>query len=189
MGFIDMRNSLDSFTMSIVKALVVISAVIWFSGCASKKAYTGHSATDLSSVEKGALRITVESVLGTAEKVEDRDGNLIAWYIYDRGFIGNLEQTSVGEKLAWAPVMAWGEIVSLGLAGWMTACQGPCQKGWLIVEYDQRSEVVNAVETFLPDSHPLVVKCATSAVRGEVAVCEDVRQRIRPSSLPVSSSK
>ena len=180
---------LDSFSRPFVMALLGICALACLSACASKSAYTGHRATDLSSVEKGTLRTAVETVLGTPERVEDRDGNLIAWYVYDRGFIGNLEKTSVGEKLAWAPVMAWGEFVSLGLAGWMAACQAPCQKGWLIVEYDQRSEVVSAVETFLPDSHPLVVNCATSAVRGDVAVCRDVKERIRPSSLPMSSTR
>ena len=76
------------------------------------------------------------------------------------------------------------QFVTLGLAGWITACQGPCQKGWLIVRYDGQGRVVDAQESYLPDDHPLVADCAGSAVRGEVAVCQGVRDKVRPSSLP-----
>jgi hypothetical protein len=104
--------------------------------------------------------------------------------VYDRGFVGNLEEISAVEKMAWAPVMAWGELVSLGVAGWLTACQTPCQKGFLTVRYDEYSRVFDATESFLPDDHHLVSKCAQSAVRGEVGVCAAVREKVRPSSLP-----
>ncbi len=152
--------------------------------CATKAAYTGHAATDLAIVQPLAARESVEAAIGLPERTEQRSDLLVAWYVYDRGFIGNLEETSAGEKLLWAPVMAWGEFVTLGLAGWITACQGPCQKGWLIVHYDEQGRVVDAQESFLPDDHPLVADCAQSAVRGEVAVCQGVRDKMRPSSLP-----
>jgi hypothetical protein len=159
-------------------------SVALVSGCATKSAYMGHPATDLTIVQEHATRDSIEATLGKPERTARQDAVLIAWYVYDRGFAGNLETTSTGEKILWAPVMAWGEMVSLGLAGWMTACQTPCQKGLLTVRYDENSRVIDAMESFLPDDHPAVIKCAQSAVRGDVAVCEGVREKVRPSSLP-----
>jgi hypothetical protein len=143
----------------------------------------GHPATDLSVVSAGATRAAVDAALGEPEKTESRGDALTAWYVYDRGYVGNLEKTSAVEKLAWAPVMAWGELVSLGLAGWMTACATPCQKGLLTVRYDSEARVVGADESFLPDDHPVVADCARSPVRGEVGVCLGVRQQVRDSSV------
>jgi len=165
-------------------AIAVALCAVLATGCASKRAYMGHPATDLSVVSAGATRAVVDAALGEPERTESRGDALTAWYVYDRGYVGNLEKTSAVEKLAWAPVMAFGEMVSLGLVGWMTACSTPCQKGLLQVEYDSEVRVVGADESFLPDDHPVVVDCARSAVRGEYAVCQGVREQIRPSSLP-----
>lgn len=168
--------------------LIYVILVFWSAGlvcgCATKSAYMGHAATDLSIIQEHGTRGSIETALGTPERTAQQDAFLVAWYVYDRGFVGNLEEISAGEKMAWAPVMAWGELVSLGLAGWLTACQTPCQKGLLAVRYDERDRVIDAIESFLPDDHPLVSKCAQSAVRGEVAVCAGVREKVRPSSLP-----
>jgi hypothetical protein len=161
----------------------------WFlaaaSGCATKGAYTGHHATDLSFVKPGLSRTTIESAIGKPEKAERLGKAVEVRYLIDRGFVGTLEENSVGGKILWAPVMAWGEFVSLGLAGWMVACATPCQKGWLVVVYDEYDRVDSASESFLPDEHPIVADCARSAVRADVAVCQGVRERVRPSSLPV----
>ena len=146
----------------------------------------GHAATDLSIVQEHVTRDSIEAALGEPERTAHQDTFLVAWYVYDRGFVGNLEKISAGEKMAWAPVMAWGELASLGVAGWLTACQTPCQKGLLTVRYDENSRVFDAMESFLPDDHPLVSKCAQSAVRGEVAICAGVREKVRPSSLPAN---
>lgn len=154
-------------------------------GCASKRAYMGHPATDLSFVGVGTTRADVDAALGEPERTESRGDALTAWYIYDRGYVGNLEETSAMTKLAYAPVMAFGELVSLGLGGWITACAAPCQKGLLAVRYDSEARVVGAEESFLPDNHPVVADCARSPVRGELAVCQGVRQKVRASSLEV----
>ena len=168
---------------SLASSVAVVLVAVFVTGCATKRAYTGHPASDLSVVKVGATRADVETALGQPEKVENREGALTAWYIYDRGYTGNLETISAGEKLAWAPVMAFGELVSLGLAGWMTACAAPCQKGSLMVRYDGDGRVVGAVESFLPDDHPWVTDCALSPVRGNIALCQGVREQVRPSSL------
>lgn len=144
----------------------------------------GHPASNLSVVKVGATRADVETALGQPEKAENREGALTAWYIYDRGYTGGLETLSAGEKLVQAPIMAWGELVSLGLLGLMTACAAPCQKGSLMVRYAGDGRVVGAVESFLPDDHPLVADCARSSVRFNIAVCEGARKQVRPSSLP-----
>ena len=89
-----------------------------------------------------------------------------------------------GEKILWAPVMAWGEFISLGLASWMVACATPCQKGWLVIVYDKSDRVIDVSEDFLPDEHQLVADCAKSAVRADIGVCQSVRERVRPSLLP-----
>ena len=169
---------------SLASSVAVVLVVVFATGCATKRAYTGHPASDLSVVTVGTTRADVETALGQPEKTESREGALTAWYIYDRGYTGNLETISTGEKLAFAPIMAFGELVSLGLGGWMTACAAPCQKGSLMVQYDSDGRVVSAVESFLPDDHPLVAGCARSAVRGNVGVCQGVREQVRPSSLP-----
>jgi hypothetical protein len=165
-------------------SIAIIMVAVLATGCATKRAYTGHPASDLSVVTVGTTRADVETALGQSEKTESREGALTAWYIYDRGYTGNLETISTGEKLAFAPIMAFGELVSLGLGGWMTACAAPCQKGSLLVQYDSDGRVVSAVESFLPDDHPLVAGCARSAVRGNIGVCQGVRAQVRPSSLP-----
>jgi len=170
----------------LIHVIFVFCSVALVSGCATKSAYMGHPATDLTIVQKHATRESVEAAIGTPERTAQQDAVLVAWYAYDRGFVGNLEMTSTGEKMLWAPVMAWGEMVSLGLAGLMTACQAPCQKGLLTVRYDENGRVIDAMESFLPDDHPLVIECAQSAVRGDVAVCGGVREKVRPSSLPTN---
>jgi hypothetical protein len=171
------------------RALTALILMSWFvaaaSGCATKGAYAGHYATDLSFVKPGLSRTTIESAIGTPDKAERHGKAVEVRYLIDRGFVGTLEENSVGEKILWAPVMAWGEFVSLGLAGWMVACATPCQKGWLVVVYDEYDRVDSASESFLPDEHPIVADCARSAVRADLAVCRGVRERVRPSSLPV----
>lgn len=165
-------------------ASVLMLLLVSVTACATKSAYTGHQATDLSPVRPGEIRTTIESTIGEPEKVETQDTAVIAWYVIDRGYVGTLEENSVGEKILWAPMMAWGEFVSLGLVGWMISCATPCQKGWLIVVYDKDGRVSSASEDFLPDEHPLVAGCASSAVRGDISVCRSVRERVRPSSFP-----
>ncbi len=173
-----------SFAQVPASCVAVVLFAVVVTGCATRRAYTGHPASDLSVVTAGAIRADVESALGPPEKVEIREGALTAWYIYDRGYIGTLETLNAAAKVAWAPFMAFGEFGSLGLAGWMTACAAPCQKGLLMVRYDGGGRVIGAVESFPPDDHPLVADCALSTVRGNIAVCQRVREQRRPSSLP-----
>ena len=166
------------------QATALLLLLFFVTACATKSAYTGHHATDLSSVKPGEIRAMIESTIGEPEKIEEQESAVAAWYVIDRGYVGTLEKKSVGEKLLWAPVMAWGEFVSLGLAGWMISCATPCQKGWLIVVYDKDGRVSSASEEFLPDEHPLVTECARSSVRANIGVCQGVREYVRPSSLP-----
>ena len=171
------------------RASSITLAVLFFllsalTACATKSAYTGHRATDLSAVKPGVPRTTIESTIGQPEKVKEQDTSLVARYVIDRGYFGTLETNSLGEKRGWAPMMAWGELLSFGLAGWMVACATPCQKGWLVIVYDNEGRVREVSEDFLPDGHPLVEECAKSAVRADIGVCQYVRESVRPSSLP-----
>lgn len=161
---------------------IALLLAVNLSACATRSAYQGHRATDLSGVNHGELRARIEATLGQPEKVEVQETTSTAWYVIDRGFVGTLESASPLEKLLWAPVMAWGEFVSLGLAGLMVACAVPCQKGWLVVVYDGDGRVTDVGESFLPDEHPLVAPCAGSAVRADVGICQGVRERVRPTS-------
>jgi len=155
-------------------------------GCAAKRSYWGHPATDLSSLSAGTPRSRVDALLGPPDKQDDSNGAGQAWYLYDRGFVGTLEYTSAGEKILWAPIMAWGELVSLGLVELMILCQAPCQKGLLEVDYDQEDRLLQATEQVPPHTHPAVKGCMTRAVRNDLAVCQGVRERRRPSTLPES---
>lgn len=55
-----------------------------------------------------------------------------------------------------------------------------------MIVYDEDQRVIRTSERFLPDEHPTVADCARSAVRADVAMRQGVRERVRPSSLPVS---
>lgn len=175
-----LRVSSSSFPVFAITLCALLAT-----GCASKRAYMGHPATDLSVVGLGATRADVDAALGEPERTESRGDALTAWYIYDRGYVGNLEETSAMTKLAYAPVMAFGEFALLGMGGWLTTCAAPCQKGLLTVQYNGEVRVVGAEESFLPDDHPVVADCARSPVRGKMAVCRGVRQKVRASSLEV----
>lgn len=153
-------------------------------GCAVKSAYNGHEATDLSGLHQGLTPTDVASVVGPPENTEQTPQGSKTWHVYDRGFTGSLEEKGFVEKVVWAPIMAWGELVSLGLVEWMISCQTPCQKGLLEIEYDALGRVSNIREDFLPDNHPELKNCTTTAVRGDVAVCQGVREKVRPSSVP-----
>jgi hypothetical protein len=157
-------------------------------GCAAKRNYWGHPATDLSSLSAGTPRSRIDDLLGAPERQHESSGIKLAWYLYDRGFVGTLEDTSAGEKILWAPIMAWGELVSLGLVELMIHCQAPCQKGLLEVRYDQQDHLLQATEQIPPDEHPAVKGCMTTAVRNDFAVCQGVRERRRPSTLPESGN-
>ena len=152
-------------------------------GCAAKRNYWGHPATDLSSLSAGTPRSRVDTLLGPPDRQDESNGIKQAWYLYDRGFVGTLEDTSAGAKILWAPIMAWGELVSLGLVELMILCQAPCQQGLLEVRYDQEDRLLQATEHIPPNTHPAVKGCMTRPVRNDLAVCQGVRERRRPSTL------
>ena len=104
---------------------VLLPLVMILPGCAAKRTYWGHPATDLSPLSAGTPRSRVDALLGPPEKQDELGGIKQVWYLYDRGFVGTLEETSAGEKIFWAPVMAWGELASLGLVELMIHCQAP----------------------------------------------------------------
>lgn len=169
-------------------AFALLPLALMLPGCAAKSNYWGHPATDLSSLSAGTLRSHVDALLGPPDRQEEANGIRQAWYLYDRGFVGTLEDTSAAEKILWVPIMAWGELVSLGLVEVMILCQAPCQKGLLEVEYDQEGRLLRATELIPPDEHPAVKECMTRPVRNDLAVCQGVRERRRPSTLPESGS-
>ncbi|MGB5495156.1 MAG: hypothetical protein WBM97_11840 [Sedimenticolaceae bacterium] len=166
----------------------LLPLVLMLPGCAAKSMYWGHPATDLSSLSAGTPRSRVDALLGLPDKQDESNGIRHAWHLYDRGFVGTLEGTSAGEKILWAPIMAWGELVSLGLVELMILCQTPCQKGLLEVKYDQEGHLLQATEHIPPDAHPAVKECMTRPVRNDLAVCQGVRERRRPSTLPESGN-
>ena len=165
---------------------VLLPLALMLPGCAAKRNYWGHPATDLSSLSAGTSRSRVDTLLGPPDKQDESNGIRQAWYLYDRGFVGTLEDTSAGEKILWAPIMAWGELVSLGLVELMILCQAPCQKGLLEVRYDQEDRLLQSTEHIPPDTHAAVKGCMTRPVRNDLAVCQGVRERRRPSTLPKS---
>ena len=164
----------------------LLPLVLMLPGCAAKRNYWGHPATDLSPLRAGMPRSRVDALLGSPDKQDESNGIRQAWYLYDRGFVGTLEETSAGEKIIWVPIMAWGELVSLGLVELMILCQAPCQKGLLEVRYDHKDRLLQATEQIPPDAHPAVKECMTRPVRNDLAVCQGVRERRRPSTLPES---
>lgn len=170
--------------MLFLRRPLMMAVSVCLAGCASKGAYVGHSATDLSGIKPGLPRTDVERILGPSARTEVGIPGLRAWYVYDRGYVGTLEEKSALEKVGWAPILAWGEMVSLGVAGLMTVCATPCQKGFLTVTYGPDNGVVSASEQYLPDDHPEVSACRSSGVRADHGVCAAVRERVRPTSLP-----
>ena len=163
---------------------LLLTMALTLTGCAAKSAYTGHVATDLSGLNSGISRSEVEKLIGQPEREVQKDGVTHVWYVFDRGFVGTLEKTSAGEKILWAPIMAWGEMVSLGIVELMILCQTPCQKGLLEVRYGADDRLLTATEHTPPDSHPIVKGCATTAIRADLAVCKAVREQARASTLP-----
>lgn len=153
--------------------------------CTTKSACTGHHAPNLSNVNPGQLRATIGLTTGEPELVAQLDSAVVAGYVIDRGFVGTLEKNSIGEKILWAPVMARGDPASPGLAGWLVACATPSQNCWLVVRYDEDNRPSSSTsEVFPPDEHPPVAECASSAVRADIGVCQNVQERVSPSSLP-----
>lgn len=168
---------------SLALQLCISTLVALQPACAVKKVYWGHAATDLSGLHPGVMQAEVDRLIGQPERVERVNSMTHAWYVYDRGFVGSLETRSVGEKVFWAPLMIWGEVVSVGMVELMGHCQIPCQKGLLEVRFDSGGGLLIARELVLPDSHPHLKGCATTAVRGDAAICQGVRELARPSSL------
>jgi hypothetical protein len=143
----------------LVASILLLSAVL-FQGCATQHAYFGHDETDLSILQTGVSRAAIEKVTGPPERIEQDEEFYIAWYVYDVGYKGRLEKENAFNKITMAPVMAYGELLTLGLWGAMLEhCQEVCQKGQLEVRYDATDTMLSVRESILPESHVLLDGC------------------------------
>jgi hypothetical protein len=93
------------------------TALLITQGCATQHANFGHGSTDLSGLRAGVSRADVEKVTGAPEGLDAGDGAYVAYYVYDRGYVGTLEGQGTASKIVMVPVLAWGELLTLGLLG------------------------------------------------------------------------
>lgn len=170
----------DPLIMKSLNGLVVsilLLGVVLVQGCVAKHAYFGHDETDLSILQAGVSRAAVEKVTGPPERMEQDEGFYIASYVYDVGYRGRLEKESAFNKISMAPVMAYGELLTLGLYGAMLEhCQEVCQKGLLEVSYDATDTVLTVRESILPESHVLLDGCLYNTFDDMQQMCERWRQ-------------
>lgn len=167
-------------------------AVVFFiclSGCATHRAYFGHASTDLGALRHGSERAPAEKVTGTPERIELGEQGYTAYYLYDRGYVGRIEARDMATKLGYAPIMAWGELLTLGMLGVsLDHCQEVCQKGQLEVHYDPSDRLVTIEGVELADTHPLLDGCLFNARRSIISFCMAIRGMVGPSTLPPSNN-
>jgi len=164
---------------------LVFAVVIYLSGCASGRAYFGHESTDFGAFSHVKDRAAAENIVGLPEIIESGDQGYTAFYIYDRGYVGRLEEQDAATKIVYAPIMAWGELLTLGLLGAsLDHCQEVCQKGLLVIHYDQSDQLVSYEQMALPDDHPLLDGCTYNTPSSMVSFCQAIRDTVRLSNLP-----
>ena len=62
----------------------LLPLVLMLPGCAAKRNFSGHPATDLSPLRAGTPRSRVDALLGSPDKQDESNGIRQAWYLYDR---------------------------------------------------------------------------------------------------------
>ena len=174
---------------SIPRKPLAVVFFIYLSGCATHRAYFGHASTDLGALRHGSERAVAEKVIGTPERVERGEQSYTAYYLYDRGYVGRIEAQDMATKLGYAPIMAWGELLTLGILGVsLDHCQEVCQKGQLEARYDPSDRLVTIKGVELADAHPMLDGCLYNAGRSMISFCMAIRDMVRPSTLPPSSN-
>ena len=164
---------------------LVLVFFIWLSGCATHRAYFGHESTDLGVFQHGRERADTEVVTGIPERIEYGEQGYTACYLYDRGYVGRIEEQDMAAKIAYVPIMAWGELLTMGVLGVsLDHCQEVCQKGQLAVHYDPSDRLVATESLELPDTHPLLDGCIYNAPASMMSLCMAIRDMVRPSTLP-----
>jgi hypothetical protein len=159
-------------------------------GCASGRAYFGYESTDLNGLSQVRERVAVEDIVGFPGRIEHREQGYTAFYIYDRGYVGRLEEHDVATKIMYAPIMAWGELLTLGLLGAsLDHCQEACQKGLLSVHYGLSDRLVRYENMELPVDHPILYGCMYNAPSSMVSFCQAIRDMARPLNLPPSYTR
>jgi len=154
-------------------------------GCASGRAYFGHKSKDMSVFMQINDRAEVEDIVGLPERIESREQGYTAYYIYDRGYVGRLEEQDAPTKIVYVPIMAWGELLTLGLLGAsLDHCQEACQKGLLAVHYDLSDRLITYENVEFPVDHPLLDGCTYNAPSSMMSFCQEIRNMARSSSLP-----
>lgn len=166
-------------------AVVVLAFAFTLTGCASGRAYFGHKSTDLSAFSHAKDRVAVEDIVGLPERIESEEQGYTAFYIYNRGYVGRLEEQNVTTKIVYAPIMAWGELLTMGLLGAsLDHCQEACQKGLLAVHYDTSDRLVTYENVDFPDDHSILNGCTYNAPSSMVSFCQAIRETVRSSNLP-----
>ena len=165
-------------------SLPALGVCLLLSGCAAHRAYFGHDSTDLGELAPGSERAATEKLTGTPEHIEYGEGGYTAYYLYDRGYVGRIEAQDVATKIVYVPIMAWGELLTLGLLGVsLHHCQEVCQKGQLAVRYDPSDQLVAIESRNLPDTHPLLDGCTYNAPASMISFCMAIQEMVRPSTL------
>jgi hypothetical protein len=174
------------FSVAILRSILLAPVLmICLVGCLGGQMYFGHNATNLGTFSRGIDRADVEEVAGKPEHIESGEQGYKAFYIYDRGYVGTLEEQDTALKLAYVPLTAWGELLTFGLLGAsLHHCQDVCQKGLLVVHYDMSDRVVTCEGDELPSDYPLLDGCAYDAPGSMISFCQGIRDRVRASTLP-----
>jgi len=176
---------LYSISTSVPGVFLAAVCCISFSGCASHRAYFGHESTDLGVFQPGSERTAAEVVTGVPDRIESAEQGYTAYYVYDRGYVGRMEAQDMATKIVYVPVMAWGELLTLGLLGAaLDHCQEVCQKGQLAAHYDSSDRLLTIESAELPDTHPLLDGCMYNAPASMFSFCMAIRDMVRPSTLP-----
>ena len=120
-------------------AMAVLILGLATQGCSSIVAAEGIEPTDLSAVEIGAARETVERVLGDPVDCANADDGKLCAYTYNRG----RAPVDVGIRPA---IIAFSYVISGGMMGFVDAamarCIKECQKGLIKITYDPNHTVI-----------------------------------------------
>lgn len=162
-----MRPKAGKKTPLVITIVALLLTALFVAACATYRAWSGWPATDLSWLEPGTHRETLEARLGHSPEMGSSEHGFVAAYEYDQGWIPPSEREP--RKRLLMPVMPVLEIWSVGLLSVLVELSEECQRGSLVILYDASWRVLAAKE------------CPGRYDKEE---CGDVGTWPRPSTLP-----
>ena len=163
---------------------VYLTLLICLQGCATYHHTFGYKAKDLSKLHAGMSRSEVDKYLGTPLNVNTENRFTTANYLFDRGWVSNLQKLENPQLHAvWAvPLMAFVDTATVGMMSvdWGD-CRELCRMWRLEVIYDNKNKLVGAKESILEDWE--VGKCLSGSYASE---CKKMRSSPINSTLPES---